>query len=180
MIANDDWNELIMATDWIPNSLGNHLDDDVFLEGLGGIESFHDSIRSGILDGGPTELDGLLEHTDDEVAVEEVLARLGIHQGQVVVVVVAALVARLADVQTGASGRNSGHVVVAVLRLVEGAVQHDAGWVVSVANAAQVCKSTAIFEINWQKYLQNPSSIPKNPWNPIKIPQEYKQIPEIP
>ena len=54
---------------------------------------------------------------------------------------VTSLVALLTDVQTRASGRNPGHVIVPVLRLVERAVQHHARRVVSVTNSAQICRS---------------------------------------
>ena len=64
----------------------NYLNDDIFFERLGRIETFDDGIGSRVLDGRTAKLDGFLEHADYEIAVEEVLARLRIHKSQIVVV----------------------------------------------------------------------------------------------
>ena len=117
---------------------GEDLNDHVPLERLGRVEPFDDGVRSRVLDGGAAKLDRLGEHAHDEVAVEEVLARLRIEESQVVVVSIGALVASLADIQGRRSSRNSSHVIVAVLRRVVRAIHDDASRIIPTANAAQV------------------------------------------
>ena len=115
-----------------------NLDDQIPLDRFGRVETFEDGVRSRVLDGRAAELDRLLEHADDKVAVEQVLARGGVHQRQVVVVAVGALVALLANVQVAAAGRDARHQIVAVLRLVVRAVVDDARRIVAAAHAAYV------------------------------------------
>lgn len=116
----------------------NYLDDDIFLERLGRIESFDDGIRARVFDGRSAKLDRFLEHADDEIAVEEVLARLRVHKSQIVVVSVGALIASLADVQRRAAGRYPRHGVVAILSAVIAAVENDTSRVVSSADTAKI------------------------------------------
>lgn len=116
----------------------NYLDDDIFLERLGRIESFDNGIRARVFDGRSAKLDRFLEHADDEIAVKEVLARLRVHKSQIVVVSVGALVASLADVQRRAAGRYPRHGVVAILSAVIAAVENDTSRVVSSADTAKI------------------------------------------
>lgn len=117
-----------------------YLNNDIFLERFGWIQTFDDGIRARVFDGRPTELDRLLEHADDEIAVEQVFARLRVHQSQIVVVAIRALITALADVQRRAAGRNSRDRIVAVLRAVIAAVEDDASRVISSADAAKIFK----------------------------------------
>ena len=119
-----------------------HLDDQIAFDGFGRVEAFQDGVGSRIFDGGAAELNRLLEHADHKVAVEQIFARLGVHQRQIVVVSVGALVAFLADVHVGASGRNPRHKVVAVLRLIVRSVVDDARRIVATTHAANVCQKS--------------------------------------
>ena len=115
-----------------------YLNDNIFLERFGRIETFDNGIRARVFDGRATKLDSFLEHADNEIAVEQVLARLRVHKSQIVVVSVGALIASLADVQRRATGRYPRHRVVSVLRTVISSVENDAGRVVSSAHAAKI------------------------------------------
>lgn len=115
-----------------------YLNDNIFLERFGRIETFDNGIRARVFDGRATKLDSFLEHADNEIAVEQVLARLRVHKSQIVVVSVGALIASLADVQRRAAGRYPRHRVVSVLRTVISSVENDAGRVVSSAHAAKI------------------------------------------
>lgn len=114
------------------------MNDDIFLEWFGRIETFDNSIGSRVLDCRAAELDCFLEHADDKITIEQIFTGLWVHQCQVVVIAVGSLIAALANVQRRATGRYSRDGIVAVLSAVVAAIENDARRVVTATNSAKI------------------------------------------
>ena len=104
---------------WVEVAHGEDLDQEVFPEGQARVDPLDNRVGARVLEGGAPVLDGLSEHGHDKVAVEDVLSRIDVLQGDVSVVLAVEPVAVLLDLDVGRAGRDPHHRVVTILRTVE-------------------------------------------------------------
>ena len=104
---------------WVEVAHGEDLDQEVFPEGQARVDPLDDRVGARVLEGGAPVLDGLSEHGHDKVAVQDVLSRIDVLQGDVGVVLAVEPVAVLLDLDVGRAGGDPDHRVVPVLGPIE-------------------------------------------------------------
>ena len=81
------YEKTLKTHDIYDDNLDPHLHQQVLPQRLAAVDPLHDAVAARVLQGDARVLDGLAEHGHHEVAVEDVLARVHVAEGDVGVVV---------------------------------------------------------------------------------------------